>query len=519
MSTAIALFGLARPAVSQQDSAGAHVPTAVPSERSVPSERALMLAARTRANCSEDVEALLGELVAFETYHREGAVNAELPAFREMARWIKNFSERSQLHFADHGSVLVVSLEGGPDRLGVIAHGDVQPADPEKWAKNPFSLDTVSEPGRLIGRGTEDDKGPLACALIAMRELRATGWPLARTVELIISLTEESDWAPFQQFLENNPPPPLNVAFDADYPVVIAEKGWCSVMVGMPLQAEHSPAASATPEPRLSHFTGGFFLSQVPEDAVARIDHATEQVRTALASAAAADSEVKFSFEQDGEQLIVRAHGTSAHSSLPEKGRNGITHLARVLGSWDWPDNTQALMVRFINERIGTGFYGELFGELAYSDEFMGPLTLSLGTLREESGDLVAGINVRRPEGRSTQEVEASLRDAVRSWSESHGMPGLKLEMSVSDPHRVHDAPHVPVLLSTFRHYTGITDAEPLSIGGGTHASMVPFGVNFGPAMPGELYTGHSEHEFITREQLQQNLEMYTSLIVDLSVR
>jgi dipeptidase D len=478
-----------------------------------------MLAARTRASCSEDVEELLGELVAFETYHREGTDNAEQPAFQEMSRWLKNFADRSGLGFADHGNVVVVSLAGGPERLGVIAHGDVQPADPKKWAKSPFSLDTGSEPGRLVGRGTEDDKGPLACALIAMRELRATGWPLARTVELIISFTEESDWAPFQKFLESNPPPPLNVGFDADYPVVVAEKGWCSVMVSLPAQAEQSRGSNIASEARLSSFTGGFFLSQVPEDAVARIDHATAEVRSVLKAAVAEDSEVRFSFEQDGEQLIVRAHGTSAHSSLPEKGRNGITHLARVLGAWDWPDSTQAFMVRFINERIGVGFYGELFGDLAYSDEFMGPLTLSLGTLREESGALVAGINVRRPEGRSSQEVEESLRDAVKSWSESHGMTGLELEMSVREPHRVHGAPHVPVLLNTFRHYTGITDAEPLSIGGGTHASMVPYGVNFGPAMPGELYTGHSEHEFITRDQLQQNLEMYTSLLVDLSVK
>jgi dipeptidase D len=83
----------------------------------------------------------------------------------------------------------------------------------------------------------------------------------------------------------------------------------------------------------------------------------------------------------------------------------------------------------------------------------------------------------------------------------------------------VHDAPHVPVLLETFRHYTGIADAGPISIGGGTHARMLPHGVNFGPAMPGELYTGHSEHEFITREQFLKNLEMYTSLLVDLSVK
>ena len=50
-------------------------------------------------------------------------------------------------------------------------------------------------------------------------------------------------------------------------------------------------------------------------------------------------------------------------------------------------------------------------------------------------------------------------------------------------------------------------------------ATLVPNGVNFGPSMPGEPYTGHSEHEFVTREQLLDNLGMVTSLLVDLAVR
>lgn len=486
--------------------------------RRIPSERAMMLAARTRSRCAEEVETLLGELVAFDTWHREGTDNAEQPPFQAMSRWFKAFAEQADLRFEDHGNVVVVSMGTASDRLGIVTHADVQPVDPSKWAADPFTLDIDSEPGRLLGRGTEDDKGSIACALVAMRELRATGWPLARRVELIISYSEESDWAPFEEFLERNPPPPLNVGFDADYPVVVAQKGWCSVMVRVPAvdggDADVGPAA-----PTLASFTGGFFLSQVPEDAVARIENPTPEVRASLEAAAANDSEVRFDFEDDGDALIVRSHGTSVHSSTPEEGRNGITHLASLLGSIDWPDTTAARMVRFINDRIGTGFHAELLGDVAYSDDFMGPLTLSLGTLREAPDALVAGINLRRPAGRTNAEVEATVREAIDSWAAENDLEGLTLELSLSEPHRVHDAPHVPVLLRTFSHYTGIEDPQPISVGGGTHARMVPNGVDFGPAMPGALYTGHSEHEFITREQLLLNLEMYTSMLVDLSVK
>jgi len=41
--------------------------------------------------------------------------------------------------------------------------------------------------------------------------------------------------------------------------------------------------------------------------------------------------------------------------------------------------------------------------------------------------------------------------------------------------------------------------------------------VSFGPAMPGKVYTGHSEHEFITEKQLLLNLQMYTAVLVELA--
>jgi dipeptidase D len=79
------------------------------------------------------------------------------------------------------------------------------------------------------------------------------------------------------------------------------------------------------------------------------------------------------------------------------------------------------------------------------------------------------------------------------------------------------DAPQVPVLLDVFSHYTGIRNAKPISIGGGTNSRLFPKAVAFGPAMPGMAYTGHSEHEFITTKQLLLNLEMYTAVLVELA--
>ena len=148
-----------------------------------------------------------------------------------------NKAEEFGFDFADHGAVVVVGLGDSTDRLGIITHGDVQPADPTKWQADPFSLDADSEPGRLLGRGTEDDKGPIATALHAMKALHDHDqeMPLARRIELIIIYTEESDWDPIRAFVRDVEPPQLNVAIDAEYPVVVAEKGWGTIHLSLPV--------------------------------------------------------------------------------------------------------------------------------------------------------------------------------------------------------------------------------------------------------------------------------------------
>ncbi len=166
----------------------------------------------------------LADLVAFETVHRSGVPNERNPEFRAMTEYLSTKAGELGFDFADYGPVVVIALGESSDRLGLITHGDVQPADAERWARNPFTLDTITEPGRLVGRGAEDDKGPIATALYAMKALKDRGLPMKRRIELIISYTEESDWEPFLEFLEAHPPPPLNVALDAEYPVVVARR-------------------------------------------------------------------------------------------------------------------------------------------------------------------------------------------------------------------------------------------------------------------------------------------------------
>ncbi len=479
-----------------------------------PSARAQEIAAYAKATYGEASIATLAELVAFRTVETEGLANTQNPEFHKLTEYLRAKAKELGLDFEDRGAVVLIGVgkaDAAPeDRLGLIVHGDVQPVDPSKWKKDPFHLDTESEPGKLLGRGSEDDKGPIATALYAMKALADKGLGPTKRIELIVSYTEESDWVPFQTFLAGWTAPALNVGLDADYPVVVAEKGWCSIGLGI------DPVAEASTGPRLASFSGGFFLSQVPEDAEAVIAGASDEVTTRLINAARRDADIRYTFEPRGNgDLVLRARGVSAHSSTPWDGKNAIAHLAVLLAGERWPDGQAAHMVRLLHDLVGLGIYAESFGAVGYEHPFMGKATMSLGTLKLEDGELNAGINLRRPVGRTKQQVETSILEAVEAWSKKTRIPVI-LQSDIYEPHMALDAPHVPVLLGIFSHYTGQADPKPISIGGGTHARLLPNGVNFGPGMPGEVYTGHSEHEWIGRDRMLLNLSMYTAMLAEL---
>ncbi len=468
-------------------------------------DAALKAAAHAERKYDNAQVELLADLVRFRTVHQDGIANAENPEFRAFAAYLEKRATEFGLDFTDLGGVLVIGLGDAKPRLGVVTHGDVQPADASKWARSPFELDTQSEPGRLIARGAEDDKAPIATALYAMKTLKEMNVPLTRRIELIVALTEESDWAPFRAALEKHPPPEMNIAIDSQYPVVVAEKGFGALMVTF-------PATDA--DTGVTAYEGGAFLSQVPEDASVTLNGADDALVKRLRERAqhAADG-VDYRFEQTDGALIVHAKGRAAHSSTPENGVNALTHLAALLKDEKLPDSAASRALDFVNALIGTGVYGEKFGDAAYAHPFMGPLTVNLSTVRTTEKGVELAINLRAPAGKTTTQLDTDLRAAIDAWATSRHVSLPEIGIHLSEAYLPERPGQVAPLLAVFSHYTGIDDARPVSIGGGTNARLLPNAVNFGPAMPGAVYTGHSEHEFITREQMTLNLRMYTAMM------
>ena len=478
-----------------------------------PSPAAVKAAAYALKAYRKDIVETLAKMVSYNTVADRNVPFETNPQHLGFKAYLKSEAERLGFDYADHGYVLVIGLGSGKERVGVITHGDIQPVDPTKWKKSPFELDATSEPGNLIGRGTEDDKGPVATALYAMKAIKDRDMKLSKRIELYVYLAEESDWSPLVNFLKPHEPPQVNITLDAEYPVVTAEKGYGTISVTVP----KSDAPVAPGQAALTAFGGGFFGSQIPEDATATISDATSELEAAIRQRAAGQRGMRYTFTRSGSTLQIKALGVSAHSSKPEDGVNAISMLADALSVYNWPHTTAAGLVGFLNEMVGTGIYGEKFGKIAYRDSFMGPMTFAPTVIKQQAEGIELNINIRRPQGKSNEQLKGEAEAALAAW-QARRFALANVKVMVSEPWLQTSAPQVSTLLKVFSYYTGHRNPKPIAVGGGTNSRLFPNAVSFGPTMPGMVYSGHSEHEFITQKQLLLNLQMYTAALVEMAM-
>ena len=474
-----------------------------------------MLADYAVAKYGEETIESLAKLVSFNTVAVDGLTPDTNPEFIKFKAQLKQLSGQLGFDYADHGYVVLIGLGDGDRKLGVITHGDVQPADPKLWQKSPYELDKTTTPGLLIGRGTEDDKGPIVTAMYAMKAIKDKGLLLDRRIELMVYMAEESDWEPLKTFLTGFTPADINITIDAEYPVVTAEKGWSEISFLMP----NISADIDLKGPRLVAFSGGAFASQIPQQARATIINADVTLLQKLRQRSELQQGMGYQFITAGDKLTILADGKSAHSSTPEDGVNAVTHLAQVLAGFSWPKSQASLTQSFISQMIGLGIYAEQFGDIAYSDEFMGKMTLAPTVVKSTEQGTEVVMNLRRPLGKNPELLERQTQAALTGWQKEHGVTLQHIETYWGEPKLMDKAPHLTTLLSVFGHFAGVKAPKPVAIGGSTNSKLFPNALSFGPAMPGVEYTGHSEHEFITHEQFMLNLKMYTAAFVELAVK
>ncbi len=427
--------------------------------------------------------------------------------------------------------IFEVKLPGtGPEEFGILTHADVVPVVADEWVLDdgtkldPFKLTRVG--GNLYGRGSIDDKGSIATVLYAMKAVKESGLPLARTIRLMIETTEETGGDAMKYYRAKTTLPEYNIVLDSKYPAVVAEKGSGALRASFSLQAPASTVTLLGGGPTfatVTAMTGAASANAVPQTATAKLQSQDLKAVEAHLNAFKAEFLTKYKpqggafsidITREANFVQVKVTGVSAHGSRPEEGVNPLPRLALFIekSGVTLSLNGYRSAVRYIADLYGVDYLGRTLG-LAYSDDFMGPLTMSPNLIREKDGKVDVLVNVRMPRGNTPEALAKATTERIKAWGTQ---AGVAVEVDHNQGNWMARDPKgawLATLLNTFGDTTGLP-AQPVPTAGSTTAKLMPNAINFGPAMPGKKYTAHNAKEFKEVVDLDADMQMFTEMLV-----
>ena len=492
-----------------------------------PSERELLfrlLGVYAQLKYGGDAIRSLGDFVASPTFKQEGVENHANRNFKDFERKLRKLALELDLSYRNvDDRVYEISMSGGEGALiGLHAHADVVPANPDNWVLadgtqlDPFRMTRIGN--RLYGRGTQDDKNGIVAVMYALRIIQEERIGLWNNIKLLIDTTEETTSTAMPYYFARNPTPEYNIALDGDYPVVIAEKGFAVIKTVFPLRD------GGAGEFEFISLTGGLAVNQIPAVSKARVatanppDTAGKLEEFAKGFVERHGGNFTISALIESGDVLLTVTGVSAHSSAPESGVNPIPRMLmfinEVAAAFPVKHNHLTDAAAYAASNWGLDYLGAKFG-IAFEHNFMGPLTAAFTKVALDAQGLEIAVNLRIPVGISLAELEAQVRNRISQW-QAQSAVNVDLEWLAKEPmYRNPKGKWANALLDIGSENLGLPKKFGSSAGG-TSVHFLPNGVQFGLSMPNEKYTGHNANEFKTVDQFLLDLQIVTEMIVRL---
>ena len=380
----------------------------------------------------------------------------------------------------------------GDEMIAVLGHLDVVP-EGDGWKYPPY--EAVIEGDRIYGRGTIDDKGPVAAALTALKAIKDADIPLKRRVRIIFGCNEETGAADMKYYREHGGEiPVMGFTPDGEFPLINGEKGI--------INETYETALSREGDFNILSVKGGVAGNVTPAYAEALIKTPDDFMPDKLPEKVSAKS-------RGNGTWLISTEGVAVHAQHPEQGENAIGRLFLYLDTLPFTGRTKEA-IAFIAEKIGMDTYGSHIGCDLY-DDISGHTTFNLGVCESDGETLSVKLNYRYPVTHEYEECQPVTEKAFleNGWEQKAHLHKPKLYIP-------EDAPLVKSLLKVYREYTGDMSA-PKSIGGGTYAKAIPNILAYGPIFPGDDVVEHMPDEYISIERLLSNAKIIAAAITELA--
>ena len=173
------------------------------------------------------MKAALKELVRIPSVCEEGGGGypfgeAVDQALRKALQIAGDLGFRTQ--YDEDGYYGYAEIGEGEELVGILGHLDVVPPGKlQDWNVVPLSRWRLD--GMLYGRGTQDDKGPIAASLFAVKALMDAGVKFNKRLRFIFGTDEETLWRCINRYKEIEELPDMGFSPDSRFPLTYAEKG------------------------------------------------------------------------------------------------------------------------------------------------------------------------------------------------------------------------------------------------------------------------------------------------------
>lgn len=384
----------------------------------------------------------------------------------------------------------------GDEMVGIVGHLDVVP-EGEGWKHQPYEL--TIEDGKVYGRGTIDDKGPMMAALYAMKAVKEKA-EIHKRVRLIIGLNEENDWKGIKYYKKHEEMPTVGFSPDADFPCIYSEKALLSVYT----EEEYT-------ENNIIKIKGidcrNNRINVVPKYCAVKLEVA-ENISEELKRMLITKIEDDISFTRIQNEFYIETRGIQAHAAHPDLGVNAVSKMVLLLNEIFNKFSVENQTINLLADKIGNEYTGESLG-IKHINEELGDLTLNLASLKLEEGKIISGMNLRIPGDIRIQEVKEKITEELKEIHPKY--KGEKEALYIPKDNEL-----VQKLCQIYNNYTG-QSKEPLAIGGATFARAFENCVSFGAMEPDKPDMCHQVDEYIELQNLINSCNIYAQAIYELA--
>lgn len=427
----------------------------------------------------------LKELVSINSTYDETSISKNKPygeGVYKALQYVANLGKKYgfEVDYCD-GYATELTIGKGKKLISIFAHMDVVPATGE-WSSDPFLL--TQKNGKLIGRGSSDDKGPFVSSFFATLALYKAHLIDDYRVRIVVGGDEERGSSCLIYYFETlkKEAPTYGFTPDSSFPLIYGEKNIAEFYPTLNIKIKN-----------VKSINGGL----VPNAVCDKCEVVLEKEDLDF---------IKYLKNKNIEHVYkdnkVTFIGKSSHGSMPELGKNAALISLAVLG-----DFYRIEKIKILGEKLQDGS-GKAF-DCYNNSKLLKETTYCTGIISYKNNTLKLTINFRFGE-------EVNYEEYVHKFDKYFDVKStLDNEISPSLLYKP-DSFLVKTLLNAYQSETNDYAEHEMVTGGGTYAKHAPNTIAFGAEFPGEETKMHEPDEFIRIDHLYKAAQIYARAIYDL---